>query len=223
MVQIGDPFLLGCHIRRQSEMTTLAVPKRHALDRVGNIVSVDGRTQVIEYSDFPDTVAHQKNPDGSLKFWAASVAIHVFDAAFLRRASRDANALPFHVARKKVSYIDDQGTRIEPSAPNAIKFERFIFDLMPRADHALNVEGPADTWFSPVKNAPGEPSDSPETCQAAMITLHRQWLIDAGAKVAANVPVEISPLFALDAVELKQKLDKEIKQGLEITQPKYLR
>ena len=219
LVQIGDPLLLGYHLLARSEMTTLAIPKRDPLQRVGNIVSVDGRTQVIEYSDFPDAVAHQKNPDGSLKFWAASVAIHVFDAGFLQRASRDASALPFHVARKKVSYIDDHGTRIEPSAPNAIKFERFIFDLMPRAERSIVVEGPANAWFSPVKNAPGESTDSPQTCQAAMMALHRQWLTAAGAKVATNVPVEISPLFALDSAELQKK----ITPGLEVTQPTYFR
>ena len=43
-----------------------------------------------------------------------------------------AAGLPFHVAHKKVAYVDAAGRRVEPREPNALKFERFIFDLMPR-------------------------------------------------------------------------------------------
>ncbi len=218
LVQIGDPFLLGHHILARSEMTTLAVAKRDPLERVGNLVQIDGHTQVIEYSDFPDKVADQKNSDGTLKFWAGSVAIHVFDAAFLDRTAQNADALPYHVARKKVPYINDRGQRIEPAAPNAIKFERFIFDLLPLAQRAIVVEGAAAQWFAPVKNPPGDRRDSPDTCRAALLALHREWLSAAGAQIASHTPVEISPLFALDAAELRRK----IKPGTRFAEPTYL-
>jgi hypothetical protein len=52
-----------------------------------------------------------------------------------------------------------------------------------------------------------------------MIHLHRQWLESAGAKIAENVPVEISPLLALDSDELRAK----IKPGAAIDKPTYLR
>ena len=41
-----------------------------------------------------------------------------------------------------------------------------------------------------------------------MIAQHRRWLEAAGATVAENVPVEISPLYALDEEELARKLPK---------------
>ena len=65
--------------------------------------------QVIEYSDFPDDVAERRNADGSLEFWAGSIAVHVFAVDFLERALRLKDALPFHVARKKVPHVDDVG------------------------------------------------------------------------------------------------------------------
>lgn len=219
LVEICDPAFLGYHILYESEMTTLAVAKPDPLERVGNIVRIGGRTQIIEYSDFPDAVASQRNPDGTLRFWAGSIAIHVFDVAFLKRASSDVNALPYHVARKKVAYLDEQGNRVEPNEPNAVKFERFIFDLSPLARQAIVVEGESARWFAPVKNPPGDQRDSPDTCRAAMVALHRQWLTAASANVAPNVPVEISPLFALDAAELCGK----IKPGPAITKPTYFR
>jgi UDP-N-acetylglucosamine/UDP-N-acetylgalactosamine diphosphorylase len=217
LVQICDPLLLGYHVLARSEMTTLAVAKRESRQRVGNIVQIDGRTQIIEYSDFPNAAADQKNSDGTLRFWAGSIAIHVFDAAFLERASRNSDALPYHVARKKVTYVNDQGIHVEPAEPNAVKFERFIFDLLPLAERAIVVEGEAASWFAPIKNPPGDQRDSPDTCRASMMMLHRQWLSAAGVKIEGNVPVEISPLFALNAADVRRK----IKPGTAITEPTY--
>jgi len=219
LAQVCDVILLGYHILFRSEMTTLAIAKREPRERVGNVVAIDGRTQVIEYSDFPDDVASQRNADGALRFWAGSIAIHVFDAQFLRRASASQTSLPFHVARKKVPFIDDRGQLVQPAEPNALKFERFIFDLMPLAKRPLVVEGDPAKVFAPVKNPPGDLCDSVDTCRAALIQLHRQWLQSAGAKVAQNVPVEISPLFALDPDEVRAK----IKPGSSIDRPTYFR
>ena len=50
-----------------------------------------------------------------------------------------------------------------------------------------------------------------------MAALAREWLRQAGAEVADDVPVEISPLFALDAGELAGK----IRPGTRITTPTY--
>src|SRR6185436_7346615 len=154
LVEMCDPEFLGYHILSGSEMSTLAVAKIDPTERVGNIVQIDGRTRIIEYSDLPDDVAAKRNPDGSLRYWAGNTAVHAFNVAFLRRACSDRSALPFHVARKKVPCIDDRGALIEPSSPNAIKFERFVFDLLPLAKHAIVVETNATKTFAPVKNAP---------------------------------------------------------------------
>ena len=50
-----------------------------------------------------------------------------------------------------------------------------------------------------------------------MMALHRQWLAQAGAQVAANTPVEINPLWAGNAAEVKQKLP----EGTAIDEPTY--
>jgi UDP-N-acetylglucosamine/UDP-N-acetylgalactosamine diphosphorylase len=217
LAEFCDPEFLGYHLLSGSEMTSQVVRKIFPLERVGNVVSVDGHLQIIEYSDLPDAVAALTNSDGSLKFWAGSIAVHLFERAFLERMQAQAGGLPFHVARKKVAHIDSAGNRIEPQAPNAIKFERFIFDLLPSAARAIVVEIDAARGFAPVKNAPGEKQDTPEAVQAAMIALHSQWLREAGATVAPGTPVEISPLFALDPAELVGK----IARGLQVTQPTY--
>ena len=167
-------------------------------------MTIDGRLHVIEYSDFPADVAERRDADGGLAFWAGSVAIHVFDVEFLERSLGLKDSLPFHVARKKADYLDERGRAVEPSQPNALKFERFIFDLLPHARRPIVVEYAEDDSFAPLKNAPGEPKDTPEYVQRFMLNQHRRWLEAAGAKLADGVEVEISPLFAADAEQVQE-------------------
>jgi UDP-N-acetylglucosamine/UDP-N-acetylgalactosamine diphosphorylase len=217
LVQVCDPEFIGYHLLSDSELSTQVVAKRGPDDRMGNVVAVDGQVSIIEYSDLPREAGERRLPDGSLELWAGSVAVHVFDRRFLERVKNDQRALPFHVARKQVPYIDDRGRRIESQTPNAIKFERFIFDLLPAAANAIVVEVDRARTFAAVKNGSGAATDTRETVQAQMMALHREWLEQAGATVSAGVAVEISPLAALDAEEAARKFGR----GLHITEPTF--
>ncbi len=219
LVDVCGPEFLGYHLLAESELSSQVVAKQDPMDRVGNMVEIDGRLQVIEYSDLPDEPARRRNPDGSLAIWAGSIAVHVLDAGFLRRMDGQADALPFHIANKKVACIDPSGEVFKPQEPNAVKFERFIFDLIPSAANAIVVEIDPAKGFAPLKNASGAASDTAETTRAAIVALHAGWLREAGIEVADNVDVELSPLFALDAEEIHTKLDF----GTKISAAQYFR
>jgi UDP-N-acetylglucosamine/UDP-N-acetylgalactosamine diphosphorylase len=83
---------------------------------------------------------------------------------------------------------------------------------LPLARKALAVETSRREEFEPLKNAEGE--NSPATVRQAMSNLYADWLNQAGIAVArrpdgsAAIPIEISPLFALDAEELRAKLQR---------------
>ncbi len=222
LVSLCDAEFLGYHLLSRSQVSTQVVAKQEPLERVGNVVMVDGRMTIIEYSDLPNTIAERRNPDGSLMLWAGNTAIHIFDVTFLKQMAEKAEALPFHLARKKVPYVNEQGQSIEPSEPNAIKFEKFIFDLLPAAERAFVMEVDPQVCFAPVKNAPGEKTDTPESVQRQMIHLHARWLRKAGAKVEPGVAVEISPVFALDEPGLIEKARiGKLQSDLHVTQPTY--
>ncbi|MEX2176947.1 MAG: UTP--glucose-1-phosphate uridylyltransferase [Pirellulaceae bacterium] len=217
LTQVCDELLLGSHALAGSEMTTQVVRKREALERVGNVVAIDGRVQVIEYSDLPESLARQTNPDGSLKLWAGNLAIHVMGVDFLARCAAQPDALPFHTAHKKVPYVDARGQQVQPDQPNAIRFERFIFDLLPHARQALVVEADPAEAFAPVKNSNADRTDNPRTSQAALVALHTRWLREAGARVADGTPVEINPLWAAGPDEVRSR----VRPGLAIDRPTY--
>jgi UDP-N-acetylglucosamine/UDP-N-acetylgalactosamine diphosphorylase len=88
----------------------------------------------------------------------------------------------------------------------------FVFDALPLARQALAVETSRREEFEPLKNAEGE--NSPATVRQALSDLFAGWLEQAGIAVArrpdgtAAVPIEISPLFALDAEELRARLQR---------------
>ncbi len=159
LVPIGDPEFLGYHLLSGSEMSTLVVAKRQPREKLGILVAIDGRVRIIEYSDLPDDLAEQRDLGGGLRFWAGNTGVHFFEREFLERVQHSATGLPMHLARKKVPCITaaecaSKGERIEPDEPNAIKFERFVFDLLPEARHAIVVEVDKDRTFAPVKNGP---------------------------------------------------------------------
>lgn len=206
-VIIADPALIGFHIQQKSELTTNVVCKTSPTERMGVLVDVDGRTEIIEYSELTPEQAASSDASGQWIFWAGNTAIHVFDQAFLQRLTEDGCRLPLHVARKNVSFFSEAGELVQPadvSQPNAIKLERFIFDALPLASQTLIVEGHREREFNPVKNKSG--ADSADTARAALNRIGREWLMLAGHSLPENTEVEISPLQALDAEELRKKL-----------------
>lgn len=218
LVPICDPELVGYHLLAESELTSMAVAKNTPQDKVGNFAMIDERLHVIEYSDLPDEVAEQRDEYGELEFWAGSIAVHMFDVDLFERAQGFKDELPFHVARKKVEHLGPDGQTVTPAKPNALKFERFIFDLLPHARRPIVVEFAEEECFAPLKNAPGAEKDTPEYVRQMMCAQHRRWLEAAGATVADGVEVEISPLFALDA----QGVAERIERGQRFDKSKYL-
>ena len=206
LAELCDAELIGYHLLARSELTTQVVKKRFAKEKVGNVVSVDNKVQIIEYSDLPDTAAEQCDPAGELKLWAGNIAVHVFNRTFLESVVASADGLPFHRASKVVPFVDEAGDLVEPPSANAIKFERFVFDLLPMAERAFVVEGDASQVFAPVKNANGAAVDTPDTAQTALLDLHRGWLTAAGAQIPNSLRVEIHPHWALDGDDVKKQL-----------------
>jgi len=205
LAQVCDPAFLGLHVQHASEISTKVVAKLSAEEKMGLAVGVDGRTQIIEYSDMPAEMAARRDASGQLLYWAGNTAMHVFSRSFLERLRDGRIDLPFHRAIKKVPYIDDSGRLVEPDVENAVKFERFIFDALPLAERALVVEARREDEFCPLKNKSGD--FSPEHVQQSLSRLFAGWLRAAGALVPDDLPVEISPLYALNADDLARKID----------------
>jgi UDP-N-acetylglucosamine/UDP-N-acetylgalactosamine diphosphorylase len=222
MTDLADLVFVGQHVGQRGEVSTKVLPKTSATEKVGNVVLLDGKCAIIEYSDLDAKLANLTDAQGRPRLWAGNPAIHLFDVAFLRRVTGDAESMPWHIAHKKVPYLNERGETVTPAADNAQKCERFIFDVLPLAQRWTVFPTTRAAEFAPLKNADG--ADSPATVRAALIGQAGDWLQRAGIDVPRDVqgqpavPLEVSPLFALDAEELARRVDRTLR----VDRPTYL-
>jgi UDP-N-acetylglucosamine/UDP-N-acetylgalactosamine diphosphorylase len=208
LVHCVDPLFLGLHARDGAQMSSKMVRKADALEKVGNFVLADDRISVIEYSDLPDDLAYATDDHGNLRFNAGSIAIHAIDRQFVEQLNAGGFALPPHRAIKKVAHFDPTtGESIHPAEPNAVKLEMFVFDALPLAQTSIILETKREDEFGPIKNAEGV--DSAESSKQAQTARAARWLESAGVTIprkadgSVDATIEISPLTAIEASDLK--------------------
>ncbi len=218
LVKVCDPAFLGLHLRQQADVSIKVVSKTGPEEKVGVAVDLDGRTAIIEYSDLPSQLANEREANGELRYWAGSTAIHVFNRSFLEDVATSASNLPWHRARKKIPYVDDQGQSVQPTAENGVKFERFLFDTLPLAKTALIVETIREDEFAPLKNSTG--AFSPDYVRQHMMQVVTKWFRTLGITIPETAAIEVSPLFAATANDLAQRCDELV--DLKFDRPLYL-
>lgn len=224
LVRTLDPVFLGLHASApdsSGEMSSKMIPKINPDEKVGVFASVmkNGRrvVDVIEYSDFPAALAKDTLPDGSLRFNAGSIAVHVLGVSFLEKLASDKNfELPFHRAEKKVPFVDlETGEHVAPTSNNGVKLEKFIFDAIPLCRGSIVLETDRIEEFAPIKNATGV--DSAESCAQIQTLRATRWLEADGVKVprkADGTPdcvLEIDPLHGAESSDIRERV-----QGLVI-------
>ncbi len=195
LLKVIDPDFIGRVWTEGTPIATKVVMKEHPDQKLGLVVRLEGRPAIVEYSEAPAARAAEREPGGQLAFRLGSIAAHALRLDFLRRAL--AKGLPLHAARKEIPCVDADGTaRRVPGR----KYERFLFDIFPRASDLTVVEVTRDREYEPVKNADGY--ESPETSRRALDAEYRRWYREAGREPPAGT-LEISPLDATGPEDLR--------------------
>jgi UDP-N-acetylglucosamine/UDP-N-acetylgalactosamine diphosphorylase len=219
LINIFDPLFIGLHALDKGQMSSKALIKTGPMEKIGNFCLVDGKVTVIEYSDMPEELSEKRNQDGSLAFELGSIAIHIISTGFVEKLNADGFSLPLHRAVKKIPYVDADGNFAEPTEPNGVKLESFVFDALPLASKSIILETVRSEEFGPVKNATGV--DSAESSRRMIIERAAGWLESAGVAVprkadgSVDGAIEIAPGFALARDDIKNKIGRipQIKPG----------
>ncbi len=190
LIRIADPTFLGLHDLTGAEMSLAVLEKTGPDEKIGVVATREDLAEVIEYSAHPQKLANRRDENGRLAFGAGSIAVHAFRLDFFERVATGDIALPYHVAQKRISTVDENGNPLEI---DGTKFETFVFDALPSARRYLNVEVVREHEFAPVNNAAGV--DSLESARLLVRNEHHRWLQAANIKLTGQV--EISPLVAL--------------------------
>ena len=161
LLHLVDTMLLGVAIKNNEEIATRTVLKRNAMENVGVFCKQNDRIRVIEYTEMPKEVAELVDDKGNLIFGESHIMCNLFSVKALEKACD--KKLDYHLAHKKITYLDEDGILVRPEKPNCYKFERFIFDAFSLFKNIAILRGKREFDFAPIKNAEGV--DSPETAK----------------------------------------------------------
>ncbi|KAL7683779.1 putative UDPGP family, nucleotide-diphospho-sugar transferase [Plasmopara halstedii] len=208
LCKVADPAFIGYCIDQDADCGIKVVWKTRPDENVGVVAKRNGKYCVLEYSELDRAASERVNPtSGKLSFGAANICNHLFRIDFLKRCCNQTDP-NYHVARKKISYVDDKGTKtITPMSNTGIKLESFIFDVFPFSQSFKVLGVTREDEFAPVKNAPGAVSDSPLTARQLVFQQCKRWLLEAGATFIDNESdsiCEISPLLSYNGEGLEE-------------------
>ena len=218
LVKPADPVFVGYCLSQNADCGNKVCWKTNAHEKVGVVAARDGKPCVIEYSEITKEMAEQTDASGRLVFGAGNIANHFYTIDFIKNTILPNFGNLYHLAHKKIPYYDaDKKEVVKPTANNGIKLETFIFDVFPLSQRMAVWDVTRADEFAPVKNAPGSPSDSPDTARVLISNLAKTWVQKAGGKLAGDTESdqsEISPLtsFAGEGLE-------ELVKGKEISCP----
>jgi UDP-N-acetylglucosamine/UDP-N-acetylgalactosamine diphosphorylase len=193
--RICDPLLLGAHICGGYEATTKGLMTVIKREKVGRIISSEeselSRIKIIEYHDIERLDAYER-----FISMPANAGTHVWSLEFIEKCISDGITLPYRLVRHR-----------QPGSDQELwKAEQMVFDLLPYARNTGYYEVDRSREYAVVKNAAG--TDSLATARALLSNVYHSWLCSAGAVGDPQSPVEISPFFALDEAEVKQKVPR---------------
>ncbi len=161
LVKMVDPILLGIMIDQNVQAGGKSTVKANAAEKVGVFCKRNGKPGVVEYTEISKEMAERTNENGELVFAESHLNCNMFSVKAIEEVAN--KNLPYHIAHKKASYIDENGNLVVPEKPNAYKFESFIFDAFDMLDDMAILRVKREEEFAPVKNAEG--TDSPETAR----------------------------------------------------------
>ncbi len=161
LLNMVDPLLIGLCQKDKNQIASRTVTKINPQERVGVFCKKKGHPAVIEYTEIPEEMAEEEDEEGELFYGEAHIACTLYSMEALEKASKIQSQ--YHIAVKKMSYLDEAGNWIEPEKPNAYKFESFIFDVFEAFDDISILRSKREENFAPIKNREG--NDSPETAR----------------------------------------------------------
>ncbi|KAL3909660.1 MAG: hypothetical protein SGILL_008000 [Bacillariaceae sp.] len=220
LTTIADPVFVGYCINQNADCGNKVVWKSGPHEKVGVIAEKDGKPCVVEYSEISSEMAERVDANGRLVFGAGNICNHFYTLDFLRDKIMPNLGNLYHVARKKIPCYDEKSQQtVKPESNNGIKMESFIFDIFPLSERMAVLDAEREDEFSPVKNAPGSASDSPDTARQHLSKQAKKWVSNAGGNlVGANSDkdacCEVAPLTSYGGEGLE-----ELVKGKDISCP----
>ncbi|KAL1466792.1 hypothetical protein MTO96_026424 [Rhipicephalus appendiculatus] len=200
LVKMADPTFVGYCVANGADCAAKVVEKAFPTEAVGVVCRVKG--------PLPRWSSTARCPCGRLSVETPMAgspstrdpsAIHFFTLDFLKRVSA--------------------GTSLNPTSPNGIKLEMFVFDVFEHADNFFVWEVLREDEFSPLKNAEGAAKDTPTTARHALYSLHHRYILSAGGKLVDEDGCPIPLIPSAEETESGHGDHKSQKEDLKYEHP----
>ncbi|MBR3254991.1 MAG: UDPGP type 1 family protein [Clostridia bacterium] len=170
LVKMVDPVLMGIAIDKDVSIAGKSIVKANPHEKVGVFCKKNGKPYVVEYSEISEEMAEAVDENGELLFGESHILCNLFKLDAIEKMGQ--NPLPYHIAYKKAKYLDKDGNIVEPTSPNAYKFEAFLFDAFGEADNMAVLRVKREEEFAPVKNSDDAGVDCPRTARKLYEAFH---------------------------------------------------
>lgn len=151
--KIADPMFIGAVIKSGCQSGGKVVSKAAPDERVGVLCLEDGSPSIVEYYEITDEMLTRRDEQGRLVYRFGVILNYLFRTDKLIEICD--NRMPMHIVKKKVPYMDENGTFVKPDEPNGQKFETLVLDMVHMQESCLAYEVVREKEFAPIKNAVG--------------------------------------------------------------------
>jgi UDP-N-acetylglucosamine/UDP-N-acetylgalactosamine diphosphorylase len=214
LVKVCDPAFLGQHKLAGADFSCKSLSKRSPDETLATIVRENGELRLVEYSDIPQAIASLRDEQGQLVYGNGSINTFLIRVDFIKRLYDERCRLPLHGTRKQIDSLDlshnmDQsGDLLQSHRPDAIQFEKKLFDALLYTGKTSVMGARRAEEFSPLKNSQG--LESPATVLHDLQASFLGWMKSSGIPLPEEklTAIEISPSFAKDLPTFQARVMK---------------
>ncbi len=152
LADISDPIFLGLTINNHTEIGSKTIFKKDPFSQDWVFCKKNGKPSMLGYERITESLTNAKINNKYL-YREINILCHIFSIQALEKCST--LKLPYHLAKKKNIYINDEGMKIFPNESNSYKFEKFIFDAFKFFENITLLRVNPEEEFAPIKNPEG--------------------------------------------------------------------
>lgn len=151
LIELVDSLFIGIAETKNYDVLSKSVEKIDPNQKSGVFALKDDKVRVLEYTEISPDLMTKVNNDGNLFLRYAHINCNLFNISAIEKLLKV--KIPYHIAKKKATYFNEEGKVIVPETPNAYKYEKFIFDYFPYLKKVGVYNVDRNLEYEPVKSS----------------------------------------------------------------------
>ena len=166
-----DPIFIGYTINSKCEIGSKTLFKESPTDTSWIFARKYGKPSIVDCENFVEQLSEIKDSKGNYLYRDVNMLAHLFSLNAIKKMANI--VFPYHRAFRKNAFINYEGMKQVPDAPNTYKFEQFVFDAFPHFDNIALLRVSKEEEFAPIKsfNGPYNPEIAAQKYEKKMLQM----------------------------------------------------